>query len=189
MTTIAAICIGDEIAIASDGACSRGGETVPSPRRVQKIKTWGHGVAIGVAGDLRVANLVCGIPIPPSEIENTWVAVKSILQGDGITFTPNEAGAATCGSEFIIVANGVLYEVDGSGGMYALEKSEPAAIGSGAAFALGAMDYMMASPSLTASDVVGDAVRCAIRRDPWTGGDVYVAKIKIGEKRFSGGWI
>lgn len=128
--------------------------------------------------------------MPHPTPEDIWQDIKAALVTDGFSFRAEDDQGAPLGGFSLLCGIGEeLWEMDGSGGMGCMAEGDPAAIGSGAAEALGALDAIVRlRPEVVAEEAVALAVDIAKFRDPHSGGDTYVAGRAIGSTEVTGEW-
>lgn len=151
---------------------------------------------LGAAGDLRAINVLShnfNPPIPRPTLANSALdkfistdfvpALRETLEKSGYAPTHREyPGKAEFESELIVAVNGRVYAVDGDYS-WINEASNLYAIGSGSAYAMGAlMATGWGRSVLTARNAVLKALSVASRFDPGTGAPFHVS-VQHGKER------
>lgn len=139
--------------------------------------------AIGVAGDLRVINLLEArkdslLAEPPG----AWTLlqrVRDAMLGDGIDprSMGDEPGVRNFGSDFIFAHPGGVWSASGEHSLVEIADGELWADGSGRGFALGA-GYLAARNGESPEACVRSALDAALRYDVHTGGETFVRLIR-----------
>jgi ATP-dependent protease HslVU (ClpYQ) peptidase subunit len=151
-----------------------------------KVSTNGK-YLLGAAGDVRAINILHHVFQPPAVPPNLKgkkldqfftakfiPALRECFDAQGYSIpdlNENKQHIAEQGSSIIVVVNGVIYMVDGDYA-WCSESSGIYAIGSGAHYALGALQVMMNKKKWTAQQAKTSALKAltiAARFDPYTG--------------------
>jgi ATP-dependent protease HslVU (ClpYQ) peptidase subunit len=178
VTTIAAANLYGRYAIAADSRLTISHSTIVSDTfdKIRRISSVNGGPAYFTsAGDARLLNLAdkCGFQDAPSvelfvkQIQS-WFTTEQWAPAEGI----GAPGWGFCG---VYMDHSGVWSIDGTFHFRRLAHGEVCAFGSGADFALGAMDWeRQISPSTDAGQLAEIGVRAGIRRDSGSGGEVRV---------------
>lgn len=141
---------------------------------------------LGAAGDVRAINILHHVfqpPAPPPNLKgkklDQFITAKFIpalrecfdTQGYSVPDREDKHHLAEQGSHILVAVNGVIYIVD-EDYSWASEASGVYAIGSGSAYALGAMHVLTRNKKLTAQQAKTHAIKAlniAAKFDPYTG--------------------
>jgi ATP-dependent protease HslVU (ClpYQ) peptidase subunit len=160
MTTIIAVETPTGVEIACDSQAT-GGDKI----QMEQSKVFhNNGALYGVAGLALLANELCHADLPKPPTDDTtdrWVTRELIPALRGICETINlkRDDDGEYEMQLIVVANRRVYEIQGNCG-WVRNSTGVYAIGSGTAFALGA---------LSAGATVSEALEIAAKHDPYTG--------------------
>ena len=170
MTTVALASIGGVQAMATDSRETWGG--LVTSDEMTKIFCEGMvGPVVACAGLTRGFNLLRKI-VWAGDVWDFQARMKELL--DGADFTSNEAeGPPSYQASWGFLTSDGVWKVARDLAVCPVPPEFPAAFGSGAEIAIGAMDsLLMHNPAATAREVVEHGVRVAIRRDTDSGGKV-----------------
>lgn len=191
MTTIAACTINGVHAMAADGRCM-GGDLV-SADRAQKFLAHPYDVVTAHAGSLRTIDIVrlAGPDYDLSTADSFARFLAQVFKEHG--YERDEAAGAGPPSyrqEHLHLSPAGIFEIGQELAVVPVTEGWTTAIGSGADFAIGAMDLCLRSREVgpvSSRAVVTQAVSVAMKRDAGTGGSIMVAL--RGAETFGPEWI
>ncbi len=184
MTTIAAVSIDGVHAIAADGLLTSG-DLIAS---LKYIKVFDYGVVIAVAGNARISDLISFAGPNAFKSPFEFVAFLELTyQSHYYERESSSTGPPNYLQEYFYLTNHGIVEIGQDLAVLPVGEGIPAAIGSGADFAIGAMESMIMVRDFSARDLVLYAVQVAIKRENNTGGSIMLAL--RGTESFGPEWI